>query len=618
MADQQLNIKLNVIDNASKAFTEVKNNIFNLKNALIGIGAGATIKGILKAGSEAQKLRSQFLQLAPSIDEGKKSFESLQKFIANSPLPADSIEQSASAIFALTKNSDKLIDSLTAIQNASIALNIPLETVAREFNNLSINGIEGTRELKRRGLENILGFTDGIKREPKTAVQEFLKVFGANGQFGLASNAFANTFEGATNRFFNSIKNIKEEIARAGLLDFFTNLTNAISDIIKENPEQLQKFVSGFANSTKEIITQFLGFADTIISLTKPIFDFTVQAFKDLYAFLKLFPKEVQEIGIIGFLLLGRKGQVAVLAVATVYGKIIKGLEDVGILSKENEATIEDQNEGLFNQFRINERIAEKEKERILNQSQYEQALERIKGQVEVQLSLFEKIKQLLDALNKDTLSKVSDVSKFIAETLNKAITDLSEGLAKSIILGEKLQNVFRSFLQNILVKILSIVIETIARRSLEIILSRTGLEIERQKIGYIQQQNSALITQIGYQTALNGLRSSGGGGGGGGSSTLNTIGTIAQIASFFFAEGGGISAGQPAIVGERGRELFIPSTSGTIVPTPDLNGMGTVVNINVSAVDVRGVEQLFLNNRATITNIVNQALNSRGKSNLV
>jgi hypothetical protein len=209
-------------------------------------------------------------------------------------------------------------------------------------------------------------------------------------------------------------------------------------------------------------------------------------------------------------------------------------------------------------------------------------------------------------------------VSKFIAETLNKAITDLSEGLAKSIILGEKLQNVFRSFLQNILIKILSIVIETIARRSLEIILSRTGLEIERQKIGYIQQQNSALITQIGYQTALNGLRSSGGGGGGGGSSTLNTIGTIAQIASFFFAEGGGISAGQPAIVGERGRELFIPSTSGTIVPTPDLNGMGTVVNINVSAVDVRGVEQLFLNNRATITNIVNQALNSRGKSNLV
>ena len=35
MADQQLNIKLNVIDNATKAFVEVKNSIFNLRNALI-------------------------------------------------------------------------------------------------------------------------------------------------------------------------------------------------------------------------------------------------------------------------------------------------------------------------------------------------------------------------------------------------------------------------------------------------------------------------------------------------------------------------------------------------------------------------------------------------------
>jgi len=620
MADQQLNIKLNVIDNASKAFTDVKNNIFNLKNALIGLGAGATIRGILRAGSEAEKLRSQFLQLAPSINEGKKAFEELQKFISNSPLPSDQIEQSASAIFALTKNSDKLIDSLTAIQNASIALNIPLETVAREFNNLSINGIEGTRELKRRGLENILGFTDGIKRDSKTAVAEFLKVFGTNGQFGLASNAFANTFEGATNRFFNAIKDIKQAIAQAGLLDFFTNLTNAITDIIKENPEQLKRFVNDFAKSTIQIVQQFLGFADTIIALIKPIFEFTVQAFKDLYSFLQLFPKEVQEIGIIGFLLLGKKGQIAVLALGATYGKIKSLLQDAGLISKENEQTVANQNEGLFNQFRINERILEKEQERLLNQSKYEQALERIKGQVEVQLSLFEKIKQLLESLNKDALEKTKDISQTIAEEINKGITGLAEGLAKSIILGEKLQNVFRSFLQNVLVKILSTVIETIARRSLEVILSQTGLEIERQKIGYIQQQNSALLSQIGYQTALNGLQSSGGGGGGGGggNSTLNTIGQIAQIAALFFAEGGGIQAGQPAIVGERGRELFIPSTNGTIVPTPDLNGMGTVVNVNVSAVDVRGVEQLFLNNRAVITNIVNQALNAKGRSNLV
>ena len=45
MADQQLNIKLNVIDNATKAFVEVKNSIFNLRNALIGLGGGVALRG---------------------------------------------------------------------------------------------------------------------------------------------------------------------------------------------------------------------------------------------------------------------------------------------------------------------------------------------------------------------------------------------------------------------------------------------------------------------------------------------------------------------------------------------------------------------------------------------
>lgn len=44
-------------------------------------------------------------------------------------------------------------------------------------------------------------------------------------------------------------------------------------------------------------------------------------------------------------------------------------------------------------------------------------------------------------------------------------------------------------------------------------------------------------------------------------------------------AQGGSVSAGTPYMVGERGREVFVPSTSGTIVPN---TGMGTMVNVTV------------------------------------
>src|SRR5688500_2303228 len=47
-------------------------------------------------------------------------------------------------------------------------------------------------------------------------------------------------------------------------------------------------------------------------------------------------------------------------------------------------------------------------------------------------------------------------------------------------------------------------------------------------------------------------------------------------------AAGGPVSAGSPYIVGERGPELFVPGTSGTIVPGVG----GPVFNISVSALD--------------------------------
>ena len=84
-----------------------------------------------------------------------------------------------------------------------------------------------------------------------------------------------------------------------------------------------------------------------------------------------------------------------------------------------------------------------------------------------------------------------------------------------------------------------------------------------------------------------------------------------------FKAEGGNVNAGQAYMDGERGRELFVPSTNGTIVPNQDIAG-GTNINFTINATDVKGVKELLLNNRATITNIVNQALNARGKSSLV
>ena len=106
----------------------------------------------------------------------------------------------------------------------------------------------------------------------------------------------------------------------------------------------------------------------------------------------------------------------------------------------------------------------------------------------------------------------------------------------------------------------------------------------------------------------------------GGGKSGGLDIGSIFNIGkkALGFAEGGNIRAGQPAIVGERGRELFIPQTSGTIVPNEQMGMGGANINFTIVANDTRDFDRLLIERRSTITNLINQALNQQGRVGLV
>jgi lambda family phage tail tape measure protein len=81
-------------------------------------------------------------------------------------------------------------------------------------------------------------------------------------------------------------------------------------------------------------------------------------------------------------------------------------------------------------------------------------------------------------------------------------------------------------------------------------------------------------------------------------------LGGIGSIFGGLFADGGNPPVNKPSIVGERGPELFVPKTAGTIIPNGQ--GMGSTVNNyitnnNISAVDGASVARLFADNRKSL-----------------
>jgi hypothetical protein len=87
---------------------------------------------------------------------------------------------------------------------------------------------------------------------------------------------------------------------------------------------------------------------------------------------------------------------------------------------------------------------------------------------------------------------------------------------------------------------------------------------------------------------------------------------------------GGQVQSGQSYVVGERGPEILtMGNARGSITPNEAIRGGQPAVNktanvsFNIQANDTAGFDELLLNRRGLIINVINEALNDQGRASL-
>jgi lambda family phage tail tape measure protein len=93
--------------------------------------------------------------------------------------------------------------------------------------------------------------------------------------------------------------------------------------------------------------------------------------------------------------------------------------------------------------------------------------------------------------------------------------------------------------------------------------------------------------------------------------------GIISAAVSFLgFADGGDPPVGVPSMVGERGPELFVPKTAGTVISNNKLSDIGgttnNITNYNIDAIDTKSFEDRILGSSKAVW-----AANAYGNKNL-
>ena len=175
---------------------------------------------------------------------------------------------------------------------------------------------------------------------------------------------------------------------------------------------------------------------------------------------------------------------------------------------------------------------------------------------------------------------RLDDMQKFIEQQyeLNEAVKQqaaLAEGIAQAM--GQGMTQSFDLLINgaenwgSALRDIAANVLRDIARQLIQIY-------VIEQSIGFLK----SFITPFSPSTPL--------GAGGGQVGRFGTLGPNYGIPQF--ANGGNPPVGRPSIVGERGPELFVPRTAGTIVPNHAMGSANVTVNVDASGSSVQGDSQ--------------------------
>ena len=605
MATDRLQIRLDAVDNTKRAFSSIKQSVFNLRNALAGLGVGLIVKQFIDTGRQVENLGVRFKFLFGTAEEGKKAFDTLVKFASRVPFSLEEIQSASGNLAVVSKDAEELSKMLKITGNVAAVTGLDFRTTAEQIQRSFSAGIGAADLFRDRGVRAMLGFKAGATVSIEDTVKRFEELFGEGGKFGNATEEFARTFDGTISMIGDKLFKFKKDVADAGFFEAFRTEIEVLDKALIDNEKTLQdvakiigktlaRAVHAFGDAVRFLIQytdeMLLVFQAFILLKLASVVAAITNAFYGLAASIK-----ATTIALNGLNFAAIRNRFLQIAIAIF--TLGKGLDSIKKKFAESLPLFdEDELEG-----------GAIDVDSIINPEKAKEAmgiLERLAFEIKEvfkQLDTGSIAKGSIEVLKKD----FENINQTIGVGIGKGIKGLSKGIAESIVLGKNLNDVFRTLAQRILITLIQKTIEFIALKTLEYFYEQLIERKNKQKEASQRRQNNLLKTELALRAVIAAF-----GGGGGGFAEGGQVQARAN--------GGAVGMGQAYMVGERGRELFIPNTDGEIVSNERLQRLGTNVNFTINATDVKGVKELLIDNRAVIVNIINSALNQKGKAALV
>ena len=151
------------MDKAMGNVDKLKTSVFNLKNALVGLGAGLVVKSFVDVGKQVESLQIRLKFLFGSVEEGAKAFDVMAKFASRVPFSLDQIQQGAGVLAVVSKDANELSKVLEITGNVASVTGLDFRTTAEQIQRSLSAGISSADIFREKGVKSLLGFSAGAK-----------------------------------------------------------------------------------------------------------------------------------------------------------------------------------------------------------------------------------------------------------------------------------------------------------------------------------------------------------------------------------------------------------------------------------------------------------------------
>ena len=618
MATKRVNIDIVAKDKSQRALQgvrgsldRVKASVFNVRNALVGLGGGLVIRNLVNTGKEIESLKVRLKFLFGSAEEGAKAFDEMAKFAAKVPFSLEQIQQGAGVLSVVSKDAEELADIMEITGNVAAVTGLDFRTTSEQIQRSLSAGIASADLFREKGVRDLLGFKAGATVTAEETALAFEKVFGANGRFGGATDELAKTFEGTLSMIGDSFFQFKRDILDAGFFPELKRQFGDLDDFIKDNEKEIKALAESIgknlAGALKNIVKFGKGAAENI-----ELFGAAVAGMAFILA------PQITTIGLLAGAIYKiadafEEAKMEAIGITKAFEKQtwmeLKGSIDlINIAMTENKLKMQEYREA-FKDVTDEESLKHLNLQlTILSNQNFE-----YHRQIEIIKRIIKEKKDLGEVIQVETLA-VKSLMEAEQEALEKSIKanqrkkDFNTKIAKAEA-DEK-------------VRLNKIGLETIQTNTKDALQTLSGMNktafeaykrirIAEATIEAVKAASKAFSTHAGNPLMAFAVSAS---------ALAKGMAMVAQIKSTNYRAGGGsVNKGQAYMVGEKGPEMFVPSGSGKVVANNQMGGGQPVnVNFNINTVDARGFNELLTNSRGVIVNMINSAVNETGRQAIV